>query len=96
MFGPMMAAILLIAAISASGPVSAKGPDATVIEGIIERVSGDTVYVDGKGYSLAGAGMKNLRGNPVGLHEVFAGKYIQIHTAKGKILDVLVFDPVKR
>lgn len=94
--GRRAAPILALAALLTSGMALA-GPSADVVfGGIVERVANGAVYVDGKEFRIAGVPVKNLNGKDVAFKEIVPGKYAQIHTTKGRILEVLVFDPTLR
>lgn len=94
--GRRASAILALAALLTAGMAFA-GPSADIVfGGIVERVANGAVYVDGKEFRIAGVPVKNLSGKDVAFQEITPGKYAQIHTTKGRILEVLVFDPILR
>jgi hypothetical protein len=94
--GRRAAAILALAALLTAGVAIAGPSEDIVYGGIVERVANGAVYVNGKEFQITGVPVKNLNGKNVAFHEIVPGKYAQIHTTRGRILEVLVFDPIPR
>ena len=94
--GRKAAAVLALAALLAGGSASAGPPADIVFGGIVERVENGSLVVNGKEFRVTGVPLKNLNGKSVAFKEIVPGKYAQIHTTKGRILEVLVFDPMLR
>jgi hypothetical protein len=94
--GRKAAAILALAALLTAGMALAGPSSDIVFGGIVERVMNGAVYINGKEYRISGVPLKDLNGKDVAFQEIVPGKYAQIHTTKGRILEVLVFDPMPR
>lgn len=94
--GRSAAAVLALAALLTGGLAFAGPPADIVFGGIVERVENGAVYVNGKEFKIAGVPVKDLNGKNVAFKEIVPGKYAQIHTTKGGIIEVLVFDPTLR
>lgn len=94
--GRSAAAVLALAALLTGGLTFAGPPADIVFGGIVERVENGALFVNGQEFHIAGVPVKNLNGKNVAFKEIVPGKYAEIHTTKGRILEVLVFDPMLR
>lgn len=90
-----MAAVILFLVVSGSGlsfqAYAAQNSDVTTVEGLIVRVSDDSIVVRDKRYELAGVPLVKSTGERASWDELRIGKKVEIFFEKGRITSVLIY-----
>jgi len=63
-----------------------------VVEGFIERESGDSILVAGQYYSLSGVSLENPSGENVSKSDYKTGKKVKIFSENGRVTTILLID----
>jgi len=65
-----------------------------VVKGIVGTVVGSTVYLNGKSIDLSGIPVRKASGTEQSLSDITPGKKIGLWYRRGRVISVLVYDPM--
>ncbi|MBF8259006.1 MAG: hypothetical protein HW377_1380 [Actinobacteria bacterium] len=86
------AAVFLV--VLAGLPSTGHSSDLTVIDGIVERVSGSSVTLESGTYDIGRARIKSTSGRDVPLSEISTGRKVKLRISNGSVTGVIVYPAV--
>lgn len=66
----------------------------TTVTGIVESVSGNSVFLYGRGYDLAGVAIVNPSGRRLSIADIVSGKKVDLFFRSGRLASVVVYNPM--
>lgn len=91
---PAAVLLLVIGSIAIFPRVGQTAGQMKSVTGIVEEVSGNTIYIQGKSHNLEGVPVIHPSGKGLAVSEIVRGKKVDLYFRNGQITSVVVYDPM--
>jgi len=66
----------------------------TVVTGIVEEVTGNSVFIHGKGYEIKGIPVLHPSGRRLAVSDIARGRKVDLYLRNKQITSVVLYDPM--